>query len=218
MSLLGISKKGKWIVGGVALFAVIATASTGLAAWVLGSAKTGTAEGNIVVSDVNDVNCTVTMKTDADLSVNFGPCLVDSTTPADHVISPSGDTTEEDLEFTIAGTLSSANYPSVEVFISEAGIKTYVDDGYIVMPTGFTYDETGKGWKATINVTTEGSGETATYKFSETYKFTWGTKSGSKNPVNHFTNYDEAKTYLDGLNGLKGTKISITVTPKTANA
>lgn len=35
MSLLGISKKGKWIVGGVALFAVIATASTGLAAWVI---------------------------------------------------------------------------------------------------------------------------------------------------------------------------------------
>ena len=36
MSLLGINKRGKLVVGGIVAFALIATASTGLAAWVIG--------------------------------------------------------------------------------------------------------------------------------------------------------------------------------------
>lgn len=217
MSLLGISKKGKWIVGGVALFAVIATASTGLAAWVIGQNTNGSATGNINVSTVDDRSCNVTMTKGADLTVNFGPCQVtEGVTPEKHVISPSGTETEEDLKFTISGTLDAKGYGSVKVFIAETNILKFVETteatpNYIVMPTEFA-KVTG-GWEATINVTTGGTEDDPTYSFSKEFSFTWGSKSEKKNTVNHFIDYDQASNYLKGLFALNEKSFDVTVTP-----
>ena len=50
MSLLSVNKKGKWVVGGVIAFALIATASTGLAAWIVGTQTGANTNGNISLS------------------------------------------------------------------------------------------------------------------------------------------------------------------------
>ena len=131
MSLLGINKRGKLVVGGIVAFALIATASTGLAAWVIGSVNNGqTGEGNInVTTEVKDI--TINISTDnEDLDVKFAPKIaykkdadgnfLDTlgniiTVTDDNAPTKGQNATEEDFRknYTTSGSRVESSYPAV---------------------------------------------------------------------------------------------------------
>ena len=209
MSLLN-NKKGKWIVGGICAFALVATASTGLAAWVIGQNVPDYDTGNIgIQTEVLDSSVTVTLDDAADKSVYFGPNAGGS------LITPD-DGAEEDLNFTVKGTVS---YNSS--LISVTGVRVAIDDvyslpafanGYIDLPAEFV--------KETVNVdesTTKDIYVTTipcTTTFEKEFSFRWGTKSGGVNPCDYFTDYATGKAYLDELSALANTlTFNFTVSP-----
>lgn len=211
MSLLGISKKGKWIIGGVCAFAVVATATTGLAAWVIGQNTGATGNGNIQIEkDITDtsvkleINAVDAAKNPSDLVVNFGP------TAGNHSVVNATDPSksEEDLSFTINGTYTktsaSATISSVgaELKLSTEAAKL-VTDGYINTPVKATE---GKYVLADMTITPASEGS-LTGTFTGTYSFGWGSKFGNVNPCKYFDGgkgkgYTEAKAALEALNTL----------------
>lgn len=207
MSLLIASKKGKWIIGGVCVFALVATASTGLASWVIGQQTPDNVNGNITVSTIDDQSCSVTLNKDADLTVNFGP---DST--GNKVVNASSSTSEQDLDFTIAGTLtySTGTYSNVKVELVSDKLNSAVASNYVVVPQGLTLKKDSTNtWEGTISVTEK--------SFSNTYTFKWGTAFGGVNPCKYYDNtsgkdYAAAKDALTKLQALSGS-FSVTVTP-----
>ena len=208
MSLLIASKKGKWIIGGVCVFALVATASTGLASWVIGQQNSANTEGNINVSTIDDQSCTVTLNGGLDLTVNFGP---DS--QGNKVVNASSATPEEDLSFTIAGKLDheKGTYSKVKVVLVSSNLYSAVTDNYVVVPEGLTLKSgTQNTWEGEIDVTSKA--------FSKTYSFTWGTAFDGINPCKYYTGetgktYSDAKTALTALEALNGDKMTITVSP-----
>lgn len=209
MSLLIASKKGKWIIGGVCVFALVATASTGLASWVIGQQTSANAEGNITVSTIDDQSCRVTLNEELDLTVIFGP---DS--QGNKVVNASSSTPEEDLSFTIAGTLDykTGTYNKVKVELVSSKLNKAVTDGYVVVPTELTLKEsTTNTWEGEITVNGDKT-------FSKAYSFKWGTAFGGINPCKYYDGtkdktYTEAKTALEALKALNGDKMTITVSP-----
>lgn len=207
MSLLIASMKGKWIIGGVCVFALVATASTGLASWVIGQQVSDNTEGNITVSDISDQSCTVTLNDGLDLSVKFGP-----NSKNNPIVNASGDS-EEDLSFTIAGTLThtSGTYSKVKVELVSSKLYSAVSDNYVVVPEGLTLKSGSQNtWEGTIDVTSKA--------FSKTYSFTWGTAFESKNPCEYYDGtsgktYSDAQTALSALAALNGDTMAITVSP-----
>lgn len=206
--MLGLTRKSKWVLGGICAFAVIATTTTGLASWVIGSSTGATENGKITVAGIDNLDCTVTMDKSADLTVNFGP-----NSQGNEVVNASTATSEEDLSFTIKGTLDTASslYTTVKVLLKSDNITSFITDGYIAVPDGFTA-VTG-GWETSIDV--------ADKKFEQTYSFKWGSKFGNKNPCKYYDNTTgktktEAKTALEALNALNGKTFSFTVTPVLA--
>lgn len=212
--MLGLTRKSKWVLGGICAFAVIATTTTGLASWVIGSSSSADGSGNITVAGIDNLDCSVTItSTSADLIVNFGP---DS--KGNEVVNASTDTSEEDLSFTIKGTLvtDSNSYTTVKVLLKSDGIASFITDGYIAVPDGFTAvtGENG-GWETSINVTNK--------SFEKTYSFKWGSKFNNLNPCKYYDNTTgktktEAKTALEELNKLNGKTFSFTVTPLLADS
>lgn len=215
MRLLGNSKKGKWVVGGVCAFAILATASTGLAAWVIGQQGKADGTGNITVSGVQDESCAVALDETADLSVNFGPDSV-----GNPVVNASG-ASEEDLAFTIKGTLDykAGTYNTVKVALAYGEIGSFVP-AKIQVPSEFTAvdaDDMSKGWEATIDVTDKA--------FEKEFHFRWGTdfQDGEEflNPCKYFDGtqgkgYNEAKAALEALGDLNNKTFAFTVTPVAA--
>lgn len=107
MGLLGISKKGKWIIGGVCAFAIVATATTGLAAWVIGQQDSKEANGNISVAEVNNQSVTLALTENETYNVVFGPKTIEG---GNQVIGNDGvKADEEKLEVTITGTATLLN-------------------------------------------------------------------------------------------------------------
>lgn len=215
MRLSGNSKKGKWVVGGVCAFAVLATASTGLAAWVIGQQSKADGSGNITVSGIQDESCAVTLDETADLTVNFGPDSV-----GNPVVNASGES-EEDLAFTIKGTLSytDGTYNAVKVVLSYGEIGAFVPSKIQVPSEFVAVDDTdaNKGWETTIEVTDKA--------FEKEFHFRWGTdfQNGEEfmNPCKYFDGtegkgYDEAKTALEALSALNDKTFAFTVAPVAA--
>ena len=213
MSLLIASKKGKWIIGGVCVFALVATASTGLASWVIGQANSAETDGNINVSEVKDESCSVTLNGELDLTVNFGPNKDTGYVHAD--TGSEGTNFEEDLKFTIAGTLSNKSYTKVKFSIDVTNFESKLG-GYIQLPDGFAL-ETGKIYSVTKEASLVSEVRTFNYDFS----FKWGTETGGNNPSDFFTSSSitsvtsgkTAVEYLTALRELNGLKFKVTVTP-----
>lgn len=214
MSLLIASKKGKWIIGGVCVFALVATASTGLASWVIGQQTSANKDGNITVSTIVDQSCTATITSDAkDLTVIFGP--LKGNYP---VINTSEAQSEEDLTFTLKGniTYTSGTYSKVKVTFDTSNITSFVGT-YITLPTEFKLSE--GIYSCEIECKTETTeGTTKKREFSQDFTFDWGSKFGGKNPCEYYTGesgktYSEAKEALEGLMTLNNAKMAITVTP-----
>jgi len=217
MGLLGISKKGKWIIGGVCAFAVVATATTGLAAWVIGQNTGTTGNGNINI-EKNITDTSVSLKvtsSEDDLTVKFGPKAIPEGGEAYKVVNPSVLTvSEEKLDFTISGTYekksASASITAVaaELKLSTEAAKL-VTDGYIVTPVIANSD--GKYILADMTATPDAGENVLTGTFTGTYSFSWGSKFGGMNPCEYFDgttegdvkkDYDAAKTALTALSAL----------------
>lgn len=217
MSLLIASKKGKWIIGGVCVFALVATASTGLASWVIGQQNKADGTGNINVSTIVDQSCTATITSSTeDLTVKFGPLKGDFP-----IINTSEAESEEDLTFTLKGniTYTSGTYSKVKVTFDTSNITSFVGE-YITLPTQFKTSE-GNIYSYEITCGDETTVDSTTKKreFSENFTFGWGSKFGGSNPCEYFDNttkekgYNAAKAALEGLKSLSAKTFSITVTP-----
>ena len=196
MSLLIASKKGKWIIGGVCVFALVATASTGLASWVIGQQQDGQGSGNITVVGTTDQSCKAVIDVaSCDLAVKFGP------SSNGNVIKMSGDVSEEDLTFKIAGHLEYTNgtYSTVKIVFDATNVASLISGGYIALPKEFSTDEGGNKYSTTLSVNSD-----ETHSFLGTYSFKWGSLTGGNNPCSYFNGesgkgYTEAKKYLSVL-------------------
>ena len=214
MSLLGINKKGKLVVGGLVAFALIATASTGLAAWVVGT-QTGTdTDGNITVdTEVIDNQVSIELDTaSSKLDVYFGPTEEGGT-----VVKP-GEGTErfEKLDLKIAGTVNhnlenlDLDSMNVKMFVTST-LENYVET-YFTFPSGGTYvsyaDATGEDkvegtlgyYEYTISEFTRNPKEDKTGTgFTLEFKFGWGSKFNFMNPCAYYTEASQANEALEAL-------------------
>ena len=219
MGLLGISKKGKWIIGGVCAFAIVATATTGLAAWVIGQQTSGTGTGNITVATVTNQSIEIVDGSVAVEAVNFGP------TAAGGEVIGSDNTDVEHLDVKLTG--------KVKTVVAGTSFKiTAVTTATVDNPLVESYTESKETAlvKLPQNVEiqstsmTDVEGEENTKSFETTLSFEWGTALDGDNPCDHFktttvyknktAGYESAKACLEDLNTLKGTGVfTVTVTP-----
>ena len=229
MSLLGINKRGKLVVGGIVAFALIATASTGLAAWVIGTQNNGsTEEGTITVSPVKDTSIDITVNDGGEYDINFAPAV-----PGEgeefKVITHDGNDGTEDLDFSFSFSVSAgeaASFTHIRVHMYAADedsatiINAAVSGNYIKYPSEFYGEGASAGTIAVIPEEVEKADLSAstvyfdiakeddgTYEYAG--KFQWGSLTAGINPCRYFDgttgkDYDAAKTYLDGLTGVFG--------------
>ena len=229
MSLLGINKRGKLVVGGIVAFALIATASTGLAAWVIGTQNNGsTDEGTITVSPVKDTSIDITVNDDGEYDINFAPAE-----PVGEeefkVITHDGNDGTEDLDFSFsfsvtAGGAASFTHIRVHMYAADEAsatiINAAVSGNYIKYPSEFYEDGASAGTitvipadveKADLDASTVyfdiAKEEDGTYEYAG--KFQWGSLTGGENPCRYFDDttgkdYAAAATYLTGLTGAFG--------------
>lgn len=215
MSLLGISKKGKWIIGGVCAFAVVATATTGLAAWVIGQNSNLPVEGGNITVEQGLNNTTITLEstsTAADLTVNFAPKA--GTYPVVNASTEKGVKLEK-LDFTIKGKYTKADESGqiakvgAVLELSDAAVSL-VTGGYIVAPGKLVSGTTNQYTLAPMTVTPDSETSlTGTFtsvgsENKSVYAFSWGVKFGNKNPCDYYDNlggrdYSAAKTALETL-------------------
>ena len=213
-----LTKKTKWVLGGLVGFALVATTATTLATWVIGS-NSGSANttGNVTVSDKTDDSVTLTLNDVAYesgvTSVVFGPKAGDKS----GMVKTSGEATEEEhLKFTISGTVT-YGYSfqgltfTFEVVNKKTEVQALVAKNYITLPNasiGQTKEEVGK------------SGDT----FNQVFSFGWGSAFGGENPSLYFddeTHGTVEKTvakaqsvYTELKNALDGATFKVTVTSK----
>ena len=213
-----LTKKTKWVLGGLVGFALVATTATTLATWVIGS-NSGSANttGNVTVSDKTDDSVTLTLNAVAyesgATSVVFGPKAGDN---KGFVKSNGKAAEEEHLKFTISGTVT-YGYSfkgltfTFEVVNNKAKVEELVTKNYITLPNasiGQTKEEVGK------------SGDT----FNQVFSFGWGSAFGGENPSLYFddeTHGTVEKTvakaqsvYTELKNALDGATFKVTVTSK----
>lgn len=224
MSLLGISKKGKWIIGGVCAFAVVATATTGLAAWVIGQNAPVPTDGTVNVEEVNDKSVALTVNKDtSDLSVVFGP-------KGSGTIVTGDNGNEEDMSFDIKGTYAlAAHAPTdfsfkidVKLTLKEK-MQALVKEKYIVAPgtaTG-TAGEYSLGELTITESDTSFSGGAYSFKWGDAFKPV-GAQDGV-NPCQFFDGtegkgYDEALVALNKLREANKETFTVTLTVNTSAA
>lgn len=204
MSLLSVNKKGKWVVGGVIAFALIATASTGLAAWVIGMQTGDNTNGTITVDEkIVDQSIDVTLG-ECETKIHFGPDSVGNPL----VNADSQDTADlVDLQFTIAGTVTWGTDVTVSgINVDIVYPEDVLNSEYITIPTGFDDAEVNVDHdkdKETPEVSAKryivnlDSGATTSANFSKVFKFEW-----KKNPCTAYTTnaqINEAKTAIETL-------------------
>ena len=212
-----LTKKTKWVLGGLVGFALVATTATTLATWVIGE-NSGSANttGNVTVSDKTEDSVALSLNAvayeDGAPSVVFGPKAGDN---SGMVKSDGKPTEEEHLTFTISGTVT-YGYSfegltfTFEVVNKKAEVAKLVTDNYITLP------EASKS----IEKKDVASGST----FSVVYSFGWGSAFGNKNPSEYFD--DETVGTVDKdvataqlvytalKNALDGATFKVTVTSK----
>ena len=213
-----LTKKTKWVLGGLVGFALVATTATTLATWVIGS-NSGSANttGNVTVSDQTDDSVALTLNDVkyelGATSVVFGPKKDDTS----GMVKTSGVAADEEhLTFTISGTVT-YGYSfqgltfTFEVVNKKTEVQALVAKNYITLPNasiGQTKEEVGK------------SGDT----FNQVFSFGWGSAFGGENPSLYFddeTHGTVEKTvakaqsvYTELKNALDGATFKVTVTSK----
>ena len=215
-----LTKKTKWVLGGLVGFALVATTATTLATWVIGS-NSGSADttGNVTVSDKTDDSVTLTLNAVAyesgATSVVFGPKAGDN---KGFVKSNGTAAEEEHLKFTISGTVTYGfSFQGLtftfEVVNKKAEVEALVDKNYITLP------------KASVERTKEQLGASEA-TFNVEYSFGWGSAFGGENPSLYFddtTPGDGTVTkdvataqsvYRELKNALDGATFKVTVTSK----
>ena len=212
-----LTKKTKWVLGGLVGFALVATTATTLATWVIGS-NSGSANttGNVTVSDKTDDSVTLTLnavKYESGVnSVVFGPKAGDNS----GIVKSDGEPTEEEhLTFTISGTVEygysfQALTFTFEVVNKKEEVAKLIGKNYITLPEA--------------SIEKPKSAIASGTPFSVEYSFGWGSAFGGENPSLYFDDetsgtvtkdvataqsvYDELK---DALNGAT---FKVTVTSK----
>ena len=213
-----LTKKTKWVLGGLVGFALVATTATTLATWVIGE-NSGSANttGNVTVSDKTEDSVALTLNDvkyeSGATSIVFGPKAGDN---KGFVKSNGTAAEEEHLKFTISGTVTYGfSFQGLtftfEVVNKKAEVEALVDKNYITLPTASIE-------KAKDKVGVSGS------TFNVEYSFAWGSAFGGENPSLYFDDetsgtvtkdvataqsvYDELLTALDGAT------FKVTVTSK----
>ena len=212
-----LTKKTKWVLGGLVGFALVATTATTLATWVIGE-NSGSANttGNVTVSDKTEDSVALSLNAVAyesgATSVVFGPKAGDN---KGFVKSKGTAAEEEHLKFTISGTVTYGfSFQGLtftfEVLTKKKEVEALVTKNYITLPEASK--EIAKAEVA--------SGST----FSVSYSFGWGSAFGGENPSLYFDDethgtvektvakaksvYEELKTALNGAT------FKVTVTSK----
>lgn len=214
-----LTKKTKWVLGGLVGFALVATTATTLATWVIGSnSGSDNKTGNVTVSNKTDDSVTLTLNDvkyeSGATSVVFGPKAGDN---AGMVKSSGVAADEEHLTFTISGTVE-YGYSfqgltfTFEVLTKKTEVEALVTKNYITLP------EASKE----IAKKDVASGS----QFSVEYSFGWGSAFGGENPSLYFDdttpgddtvakNVETAQSVYDELkNALNGATFKVTVTSK----
>ncbi|MGM9809129.1 MAG: hypothetical protein ACI31I_05345 [Bacilli bacterium] len=213
-----LTKKTKWVLGGLVGFALVATTATTLATWVIGeNSGSDNKTGNVTVSDKTEDSVALSLNDVAyesgATSVVFGPKAGDD----EGFVKSSGATAEEEhLTFTISGTVT-YGYSfqgltfTFEVVNNKAKVDELVTKNYITLPTA-SIEKT----KAEVGV----SGST----FSVAYSFGWGSAFGGENPSLYFDDSTSGtvtkdvataqSVYTELKNALDGATFKVTVTSK----
>ena len=136
-----LTKKTKWVLGGLVGFALVATTATTLATWVIGS-NSGSANttGNVTVSDKTEDSVALSLNAVAyesgATSVVFGPKAGDN----QGFVKSNGTAAEEEhLTFTISGTVE-YGYSfqgltfTFEVVNKKTEVNALVAQKYITLP------------------------------------------------------------------------------------
>ena len=213
-----LTKKTKWVLGGLVGFALVATTATTLATWVIGeNSGSDNQTGNVTVSNKTEDTVALTLNAvayeDGASSVVFGPSKGDN---AGFVTSSGKAAEEEHLTFKISGTVT-YGYSfqgltfTFEVVNKKAEVDALVAKNYITLPT------------ASIEITKE---EIVESKFSVDYSFRWGSAFGGKNPSIYFDDADATVgtvtkdvatanlVYTELKEALDGATFKVTVTSK----
>ncbi|MGM9858947.1 MAG: hypothetical protein ACI311_06865 [Bacilli bacterium] len=205
-----LTKKTKWVLGGLVGFALVATTATTLATWVIGQNNaSGDKTGNITVTDASNENVSLTLNDITDTIV-FGPKAGDNT----GFVKSDGNGNEQ-LSFTISGKVtygSASGFTGLKFDFSvatlESEVLALVGENYIVLPT---IEDIGTG----------DLGEGGT--FSVVGSFAWGSAFGGENPSEYFDDSTageidktvvKAEEVLTKLETIEGAKFKVTVTSK----
>ena len=214
-----LTKKTKWVLGGLVGFALVATTATTLATWVIGS-NSGSANttGNVTVSNKTEDSVTLTLNDvkyeSGATSIVFGPKTGDTS----GMVKSSGVLADEEhLTFTISGTVEygysfKALTFTFEVENKKKEVNALVAKNYITLP------------EASIEKTKEALGNSVA-AFAVVYSFGWGSAFGGKNPSLYFDDdtpvTDITKdvatansVYTELKNALDGATFKVTVTSK----
>ena len=215
-----LTKKTKWVLGGLVGFALVATTATTLATWVIGSnSGSDNKTGNVTVSNKTDDSVTLTLndvKYESGVtSVVFGPKAGDN---AGMVKSSGVAADEEHLTFTISGTVTYGfSFKGLtftfEVLTKKKEVEALVTKNYITLPTASIEKS-----KAQLG---NSDSEAA---FNIEYSFGWGSAFGGENPSLYFD--DETRgtvtkdvataqsVYKELKDALNGATFQVTVTSK----
>ena len=213
-----LTKKTKWVLGGLVGFALVATTATTLATWVIGSnSGTDNTTGNVTVSDKTDDSVALTLndvKYESGVtSVVFGPKAGDNS----GMVKSSGVAAhEEHLTFTISGTVT-YGYSfqgltfTFEVVNNKVKVDELVTKNYITLP------------EASVTQTKAEVGESGS-TFEVVYSFGWGSAFGGENPSLYFDDETSGtvtkdvataqSVYTELKNALDGATFKVTVTSK----
>lgn len=178
------SYKRKIILFGVILFVSIALISTGFAAWVMSTNAREETPGNVSVGQVTDSKLTITdLKLDK-TSFEFEPLEDDNAGRVRYDGSKS-----ESLKIKVSGTVKPTQYlGELKVYlVVPESVKKAADEGYIVLPSCATINESTGGIEITLSETEKSNG---TYALDFEIEIKWGSKFGLVNPG---TYYDEVE-------------------------
>lgn len=227
MSLLGISKKGKWIVGGICAFAIVATASTGLASWVIGQNKKVETNGQLTAASVNDVNIVISDLDFGSTKIVFGP-KSDDLSGMVRYDGTSGVT--ESLTATLTGKItygSNADFDTLKFTFaldtSEGKTSTEVASAYTTAISSNYIVAPGTDGDGVITASFDRNSKPSGSTFTQDITFAWGAAFNNKNPGIYFDEtseisgdnlartYENASTALNALYKINDAYFKVTV-------
>lgn len=205
-----LTKKTKWVLGGLVGFALVATTATTLATWVIGQNNASENQtGNITVTDASNENVALTLNPISQTIV-FGPKEGDDT----GFVKSDGNGNEQ-LSFTISGKVTygeSSGFTGLKfaftVVNKATEVQALVNSHYIVLPTIADIGVSAIGGDGSFNVDAS---------------FAWGSAFGGENPSEYFDDLtpgeidksvEKAQEVLTKLETIEGATFKVTVSSK----